>query len=133
MEENVEKEALPETAAPDDVEPAKRHNWTMIALVAVSILAALLLASTIALAVTGDFECRNGKAGWERQDRQGTCPMQGQGNQWRRQQRPFPPVNPQLNPKDQTQQNQTPQNQTPRKVVPNNQQQEQSPSQSQSQ
>ncbi len=35
-------------------QPAKR-NWTFIALVAVSVVAVLLLASTITLAVVGDF------------------------------------------------------------------------------
>ena len=79
MEENVEKEQTPEVSTPEAGKPAKQHNWTMIALVVVSILAMLLLASTIVLAVGGGFPCRNGKAGWEGQGRQGMGHMQGEG------------------------------------------------------
>jgi hypothetical protein len=64
-----EEQAAPETAAGATAietapaapaapsggkQPAKR-NWTLIALVAVSVVAVLLLASTITLAVVGDF------------------------------------------------------------------------------
>jgi hypothetical protein len=126
MEENVENAQAQGTAAPEAGRPSKQHNWTLIALVAVSILAVLLLASTIVMAVAGDFPCHNGKAGWERQGRQGMGHMQGEGNQWRRQQRPFPPMNPPVNPDDQAQQNQA-----PRDRLPRNQQQPQSTDQSQ--
>lgn len=41
--------------APADKPPKKDNNWTLIALIAVSVVALLLLIATIGLAVTGDF------------------------------------------------------------------------------
>jgi hypothetical protein len=42
---------------PTGVKPPAKHNWTLIALIAVSIVAILLLAATISMGVTG--------GGWE--------------------------------------------------------------------
>lgn len=52
--------------------PKKQPNWTQVALIALSVAVVLLLASTIALAVTGNFG-NGGRGG------RGGCIQQGQG------------------------------------------------------
>jgi len=48
-------EAKPPEPPKADPGPKKQHNWTQIALIALSVVVVLLLASTITLAVTGNF------------------------------------------------------------------------------
>ncbi len=55
-EENAAQTAPVEEKAAEEKPPRKERNWTLIALIAVSIIAVLLLAATIGLAVTGDCD-----------------------------------------------------------------------------
>lgn len=55
----------------------KQRNWTLIALIAVSCVALLLLGSTITLAVVGDFGGRKAGLRFERPGGPDVGPMQG--------------------------------------------------------
>ncbi|MHB8896418.1 MAG: hypothetical protein ACYC99_14730 [Candidatus Geothermincolia bacterium] len=94
-EEKTEEQPVVEAKATEqpkaDTGPRKPHNWTHILLIALSVVVVLLLASTISLAVTGNFEHggrggRGGCGGCEGCFRQGGGPMmrgfeRGQRNQ----------------------------------------------------
>lgn len=88
-DEKAGEEKAPEAAAekaptaPADKPPRKDNNWTLIALIAVSVVALLLLIATIGLAVTGDF---GHNRGFERFERPGGKPgpmmrFKGEGQQ----------------------------------------------------
>jgi hypothetical protein len=72
--------------------PARR-NWTKIALVAVSIVAVLLLASTITLAALGDFGGHHGPEATGRIGNQPGGPAQRQGYGGEQRTRPANPGN----------------------------------------
>ena len=82
-----------ETAPPVSGKIPVKRNWTRIALVAVSIVAILLLASTITLAVLGDFGGHHGPEAPSRIGNQPIGPMQGQGYSGQQQTRPVNPGN----------------------------------------
>lgn len=85
-------EAVPQ--APAGGKQPARHNWTLIALVAVSIVAVLLLASTITLAVVGDFGGHDRPGTPARIGDQPMGPMQQGPGTGRRQGRPEMPGAP---------------------------------------
>ncbi len=53
--EAASQQAVEAQPAPAEKVTKKDRNWTLIALIAVSVIAVLLLAATICLAVNGDF------------------------------------------------------------------------------
>jgi|BarGraNGADG00312_1021997.scaffolds.fasta_scaffold01298_2 hypothetical protein len=69
--------------APPKPEGGKKHDWTHIALIVLSIVVVLLLASTVAMAVTGGHGCRRGHQQFEKGFRMNRGPMmRGYGRQW---------------------------------------------------
>jgi hypothetical protein len=90
--------------------PARR-DWTKIALVAVSIVAVLLLASTITLAALGNFDGHHGPEAPGRIGNQPGGPAQGQGYGGQQRSRPVNPGN-QSGQKDQQKQPSPPESQS---------------------
>lgn len=82
-----------ETVAAASGKTPVKHNWTRIALVAVSLVAVLLLASTITLAVLGDFGGHHRPEVPGRIGNQPSGPMPGQGYGGQRRTRPLNPGN----------------------------------------
>lgn len=89
--------------APPKPEGSGRHDWTHIALIVLSIVVVILLASTIAMAVTGGYGCHRGHERFEEGFKMNRGPMmRGNGRQFRN----FP-----QNPNNQNQQGQPQQSQ----------------------
>jgi hypothetical protein len=98
-------EAPPAATPPSGVAPIK-HNWTLIALIVVSCVAVLLLAATIALAVTGSYDHHHGYMKLERNENFRMGPMmRGRGSDGWQNRVPAQPKNP----ADKNQQSQPPQ------------------------
>lgn len=99
--------ALTEEKPPEGGKPPRKLNWMLIALIAVSCVAVLLLAATITLAVTEGCSYHRGHKRFERPDNGRMGPMWGPGE--RRWRDGFP--GPQENSGTQNQQVQPPQTQ----------------------
>lgn len=67
---------LDNAGEPREKLPKHSRNWTLVALIIVSCVAAALLATTITLAVTGDFDNRDGSRRFQ-EFRRGCGPMPG--------------------------------------------------------
>ena len=70
----------PTAENPPAASPPNKRNWTLIALIAVSCVALLLLGSTITLAVVGDFGGQKGGFRFERPGLRDMGPMRGPGD-----------------------------------------------------
>jgi hypothetical protein len=110
-------EAQPPTSAAPPLPPkpaGTKHDWTHIALIVLSIVVVLLLASTIAMAVTGGYGCHRGHQKFEEGFRMQRGPMmRGYGRQFRNQ---IPDNN--QNQQGQTQQSQPTAPSQPQQVQP---------------
>jgi hypothetical protein len=87
---DAKPEAQPPTSAAPPMPPkpagGTMHDWTHIALIVLSIVVVLLLASTIAMAVTGGYGCHRGHEKFERGFQMQRGPMmRGYGRQFRNQ------------------------------------------------